>query len=71
MRINDVSSFLNFSSHLIGRGFEGCLFSNQKGEMCAQAQQAIGETYRKHFEEPVEVQFYRMVTKKRRRKTAA
>ena len=39
-------------------------------EIRAQAQQAIGETYRKHFGEPVEVQFYRMVTKKRGRKSA-
>jgi molybdate transport system regulatory protein len=36
----------------------------------SQAEDAIGETYRKHFGDPVEIQFYRMVTKKRGGKLA-
>ena len=31
----------------------------------AEMEAALGEAYRKHFGEPVEVQVYRMVTKKR------
>ncbi|MGD0657747.1 MAG: hypothetical protein ABSD38_06745 [Syntrophorhabdales bacterium] len=38
--------------------------------MWLQAEDAIRETYKRRFGGPVEVQFYRMVTKKRRKKPA-
>jgi hypothetical protein len=38
--------------------------------MCAQAEDAICETYKRRFGEPVEVQFHRMVTKKRGKRKA-
>jgi len=38
--------------------------------MCAQAEKTICETHKRHFGEPVEVRFHRMVTKKRGKKPA-